>query len=505
MESNRQDNTEELALVTPLTGKDKLVIAIIAVFAVALCIGLFFGIRYGIFSKNVNSALSLIGNTVQKGNTTFRAIVKSDTHVTELKGTLHHTKGRSRASCDIDYGNRAVSLFADTAENDAYFYIESETDSDNIHIDISGLRYFLGENNTAVDWKKMLADMSSENINLADYYNPDKIDSAVSDLKKKLTSPSALYGVITCSVKDGTYTVKTDAYKVFVFVAKSLRKTFVSDKSYKNLMSAINDEKQTLSSQTFTVRLMSSNSLLDSIDMYIGGEDAVSVSVALKDTGSTEPQSEFEANPELAEDVSVNTAYRIVLRSGLDTGSAYKEATMSLNAFAEFYSYRIVSGTIVIVYDEDGNDFRFIYTDKNNLEEIDYGDEKYSAWENGGYVALDTKNLDSGKYTVAIYEPGESMRTNSSSDDYNNAYIAALHACYTITGAHYEIPHGAIFLVKENGTDFQFGYDDGNLYDIYEQYYYVIYTNYSIANLSSIEGLPENVTLYLPSTPDADK
>ena len=496
MEERRTDNTEELAQSYPLSTRDKVLIISGIILALIIIAAVIIGIRLFTFGSRMKAAAEIMDSTIAAGSTKYEAVITSgDNRVTDVKGTLWHASGSLKASCDVDYGNRAVQVYADIIGNDAYFYIEAETgDPSNLHIDISALRYILALTDTQPDWTALLEDMSTDTVKLTDYYDVSKIGAAKESLMRDLKSPFALSRLLECTGSGSVYTIKTDMYRIMRFAANSLKPLYVNDKSYKNLIDAINDEKETLKAELITIRLTEADGVLDSIDITISGSDPHTISIAFSATGRTEAQTDFTANPDIADDVSISEAYRIIVRSGLDTDAALKEATMSLDAFAERFKYDIRTGTIVIVTDADGNDFRFLY-DKYKLEEITPKDEEYNAWQQNGYVQLDTTNLDSGKYTVEIYEPGE---VNNSSDYYNEAYLSALNAVYAITNARYEIPAGSVFLVRVEDTDFQFRYEDGNLYDIYEQYYYLIYKDYAQASLAGIDGVPSNVALFLP-------
>ena len=491
----KPDDTEELATVVPLSKKDKTWIVIIAVIVLLLAVGAFFAIRFGIFVKKIAEAGSLIQNTLETQSAAFTANVTYGDRTASLKGTLCYTKERTSGKCVIDYGNRAVTLLCDTQGDSAYLRIESETETKYIDVDISGVRRILGETDGDIYWKKVLESMSTDKVKLLEYYNPEKIDEAIEAVKSRLKSPFALNKAFDCRSKDGKYTLTTDMYKLMTFFTEPTKNIFVSEQSYKNLMKIIEDERKALSAQTVTVVLEGDGKMLDSMDITIKEEKILHIVISLSKCGSTEPQAEFTADPEKSSTVTAFSAYRTILRAGLDTEGARKEANMCLNAFAERFRYNFKAGTIVIMYDADENDFRFVYNKNNILEQVDEDDELYTSWTTDGYVQLDTQNIDAGKYRIEIFEPGN---VKNEAADYNEAYLSALNAVYVITSAHYEIPENAVFLVKVNGTDFQFRYESGNLYDVYEQYYYIIYTEYSAANLTAFEGIPTNTVLYLP-------
>lgn len=507
-QNNKKQVQKEVAVqaaTEPLSRRDKLLRTVIIGF-VAVLIGalVFFGVRFGVFLNNMSDVSKTVKNTLAAKSADFDIVLSSGNSKTELSGAyeVNTDDNTLKSVCIMDFGDRAVTLAINTHENTADMSIESEIDTDFLSVDISGIRYLLGADNAQLDLEGLLDDLSDDETDLSKYYDMSKVDSALRALRDDLSSPLALSEIFDCSVDKNTYTLTLDTYDLLMTAAESMRPIFVNEDFHKSLVRTIEDEKDSLKQQPVSIVIIKEASMISSLEISMDYSGTpVTLSVKLANTGNASVESAPRINTELCDEVSFAAAYYRIQRSGLDTEAAYKEATRSLNAFAEAFSYDVKEGTIVIIYDEHNNDFRFAYNGYV-LSEISYGDALYSAWSDGGYARLNTENLDSGKYTVYMYEPQSTSHSEAYEESYNYAYLDVMQALSAIQSAGYNMTENAIFVVIESDTEFQFIYQGGNIYDVLEQYYYYVDTSYGKADISNISGIPENVTLYIPNTSD---
>lgn len=510
MKTNKKisvDHSSDIQAQTqPMSVKEKLLYGIIiALIVLFICSALFFVGRYALFCINMNNTRNLVDRTLTHGSTAFTAKINYGSHEISTKGSYEYVKSEktARAFCELDYGDRVSELSLNASGNDLYISTESDVSENYLHVDISSIRYAMNKGASDTGASDLLKTLSTDDIKLEDYYDADKLNAAVKTLHKKLTQPSVLYSFMSCTSKNGEITLNINSYKFILTVAKTVKGAFKTEESHKNLLKAIEAERDALEKESVTVTFTQKDNVIDSFTVSINGESQIKASVALSELGTASVGEQDEISKDLYETVSPDSAIIRVLRSGLNIDAAYKEASMSLNAFQEHFAYNIKAGTIVVLRDERDNVFQFVYSDQYTLKSIEYGDELYNVWASGGYIQLDTTNLDSGAYKIAMYEPATVKSDTQTSDgDYNNAYLSALQAFRAITDSGYKMTENAIFVVTENDNEFQFIYQDGDLYNVYEQYYYIVYSSYGAANISDVQGLPENVKLYIPNTND---
>ena len=503
-----QGDSEALNAITePATRGEKLIRALI-IFCIIAVVGtiLFFGIRFITFTSNLGKAHALLSSVVEAENFKFDAVIADELRSAKISGKLQNDKSAHthKAKCEIDYGDRKAELLLRTKGDNAYILVNSGTDSMHMATDISLLRILTGGDVTPSDCETLLQGISGAEADFSKMYDYSAFVPAMEKLRNKLSSPATLSGIITLKVNGDNVIMKIDSYELTMCIVKSMKAVFLSDDAYKNVIESIKSEKDVLKTESITAVLTGKGGLMQSLSFKINGESTFSLNISLSELNTQSGSVTGEINIELCKEVKADVALIRILRAGLDTESAYTEAAKSLNAFAEFFSYDIKTGTLVVVYDEHGNDFQYVYGEQYSLTEVEYGDELYNAWTVGGYVALDTGNLDSGKYSVAMYEPAKG-KSDDDTDSYNNAYLSALEAFNAITTADYAMTEDAIFVVTENNTEFQFIYQNGDLYDVYEQYYYYVHSNYGTADMSSVRGIPDNVTLYIPNVEVSDK
>lgn len=470
----------------------------VAVIVLVLGVGAYFGVRFMNFCLRMNEIKSVLNSVKNSDNIKFTADVTYGARKLDIAGDFEKAPDGTYTTCGVNYGDRTATLYINTSDSNAYIYIETETEEQYIKTGINALRYALGDREAEIGWEELLkSDEASPDLN--QYYDSEELDKVADKLIKKLQSPFALYGMMTCKKTDGVYTLEVDMYKLIMTAVECAKPAFKTEGAYDSLVATVNAEKEALKKEPLSIKLSEKGDSTTQILIKLTGASTVSADMSLNMGGAD--VGEFSIDKDKCEKVRFDVAAVRILRAGLDTKAALNEAYACLDAFEQRFSYTIIQGTMVVMTDSNGNMFQFAYGADDKLVPAEYGDDMYGIWQNGGYIDLNTENLDSGEYTVRIYEPA-SGKGSEDSEGYNNAYLAALQAYSAITGAGYAMTEDAIFLVTENDVEYQFVYQDGNLYDVYEQYYYVLYERFVQADMTGVNGIPENVTLYIPNNSD---
>ena len=518
-ENTKQPDDEIQADTEPLTEGEKRKTWLLTVITIRVILAFgFLIVRYSLLYKNMKQLSDAFSSTFNAETAKFNARISESND--SLNGTIDYTaKGnielnnkarRIQMICDLDYGNRVVTLELSADGSKAYFYMESPASTDYICLDTSAIRYIMGDN-VDVDWDGLISGLATDDVDMTEYYDTSKIDESIDLLTKQFSSPSKLMQLTSYSKKNGIHVLRIDSYKLLKTLAKCIRPMFKNDESYKNLIQLIEDEKKQLNLQELTVTVKENNGYISRMVINYGDNNQttetykLSAVIDLSNIGSNvfDGKSIFDPDSfgQTPETVTFDVAYNRIKRAGLDTKSAFSAAKEALNSFSEKFSYDIKDGTLVVIYDEEGNRFNYVYKDYR-LNELEYGDKLYNAWQSGNYLSLNTSQIKLKGYSLSMFEPIKTAADATKDEDYNNAYLSAVQAMQAIINSGYKITESAVFVVTENSQEFQFTYQSNALYDVVSQYYYYVYQSFVKADVSNVQGIPDNVTLYIPSTND---